>query len=298
MKEKNPVMLLFPIEKAKHFSNKYLFIGRAVSRIIFSLKYDLEKAEIEIEPEKYGLAALLSAAVYAVMFSFIGIAFGIILNKGFTSNVVLLAVITAIGAFVAMLLFHLIYPKMAAVQLANAVDQELLFALRTLLIQLSSGVSLFESMRSISKSNYGQVSEEFAEVVKEINSGSSESAALEKLAFKTKSDILKKTLWQVVITMKSGGSIVNALNSQVDVLVAQQREVIKNYSASLNLWTLVYLIIAAAMPSLGVTFLVIASSIGGAGIGKDSIVLIAVMAFAVQIVLIFLIKEQVPKVIK
>ena len=102
----------------------------------------------------------------------------------------------------------------------------------------------------------------------------------------------------MVTTMKSGGSITNSLRSSVDELVGQQMEIIRNYSAELNLWTLVYLIIAAALPSLGVTFLVIASSIGRSGIGPDSVILIVVLAVSVQIALILLIKTQVPKVIK
>jgi archaeal flagellar protein FlaJ len=167
-----------------------------------------------------------------------------------------------------------------------------------MLIQLSSGVSLCETMKSISRSNYGQVSEEFRDVVRDINSGLSETKALEKLAFKTNSDILKKTIWQVITTIKSGGSVVNAMQSEVEELVGKQMETIKNYSASLNLWTLIYLIIAAAMPSLGVTFLVIASSISSSGIGTEAVILIAVLAFCVQAALIFLIRAQVPKVIK
>ena len=294
----NPTLLLFPIEKAKQFSNRYLFIGRALSKIIFSLKYDLEKAEINIDPERYCLASLISAAIYGIMFLFIGLALGVMLTKELGLLTWAVMLLAGISALVASLMFHLIYPKIAAFQLAGLVDQDLLFALRTMLIQLSSGISLFEAMRSISKSNFGQVSLEFGLVIKDINSGSSEVQALEKLAFKTKSDILKKTIWQIITTLRSGGSIVTALGSQVDALVAQQSEAIKNYSAELNLWTLIYLVVAAAMPSLGITFLVIASSIGGSGIGKETVALILILSMAVQVAMIMLVKMKVPKVVK
>jgi len=98
--------------------------------------------------------------------------------------------------------------------------------------------------------------------------------------------------------MKSGGSIVSALETQVDALIAQQVETIKKYSAELNIWTLIYLIVAAAMPSLGITFLVIASSIGGSGIGKEAVILIAVLSMCIEVALIFMLKTKVPKVIK
>jgi len=225
-------------------------------------------------------------------------AFGTIISKQLGLFTIALMLICSLSSFLAMLVFHLFYPKIAAYQLASMVDQELLFAMRTMLIQLSSGISLFEAMRLISKSNYGQVSTEFNLVVKDINSGTSETEALEKLAFRTKSEVLKKTAWQLITTMRSGGSIVSALNSQVEALVAQQVDAIKAYSAELNLWTLVYLIIAAAMPSLGITFLVIASSIGGSGVGPEAIVLILTLSISVQIAMIILVRSKVPKVVK
>jgi flagellar protein FlaJ len=225
-------------------------------------------------------------------------AFGAIITKSISGTTIALMIIFSVLAFSLSLVFHLFFPRIASIQIAGMVEQDLLFALRTMLIQLSSGISLFDTMKSISRSNYGQVSTEFDLVVKDINSGMSETAALEKLAFRTRSEVLKKTIWQVITTMKSGGSITSALNSQVDTLVGQQKESIKRYSAELNLWTLVYLIIAAALPSLGVTFLVIASSIGSSGIGPEAVVLIALMAFCVQGAMIFLIRAKVPRVIK
>ena len=81
MKEQNPALLLFPLEKARHFSNNFLFIGRFLSKIMFSLKYDLEKAEIDIDPANYCLAAFISATIYGLMFVFVGLAFGIIILK-------------------------------------------------------------------------------------------------------------------------------------------------------------------------------------------------------------------------
>ena len=298
MEKQNPLLMLYSIESAKRFSDKYLFIGRFLSKIIFSLKYDLQKAEINVDVERYCLAALISAMIYGVMFLFVGMAFGTIITKELGLTTIALMLVAGLGAFVSMLFLHLFYPKLASFQLASMVDQDLLFALRTMLIQLSSGISLFEAMKNISRSNYGQVSAEFAMVIKDINSGASETAALEKLAFRTKSEVLKKTSWQIITTMKSGGSIVNALNSQVETLVTQQMDAIKSYAAELNLWTLIYLMIAAAMPSLGITFLVIASSVGGSGIGPEAVILIVVLSLAVQVAMIFMIRSKVPKVVK
>ncbi len=298
MQKQNPLMMLFPLETAKRITGPVTLVGNFLAKLVFSIKYDLQKAEIDCSPEAYCVASFLSAIIYAVMFIFVGLAFGTIITRTIGLETIAIMIILSILAFFSSLAFHLFYPRIASMTLAGLVEQDLLFALRTMLLQLSSGISLFETIKSISRSNYGQVSTEFEMVIKDINSGVSESVALEKLAFRTRSDILKKTIWQMVTTMKSGGSVTNAITSQIDSLVEQQTESIKRYSAELNLWTLVYLIIAAAVPSLGVTFLVIASSIGGSGIGREAVILIAVLAFAIQIAMILLVRSKVPKVIK
>ncbi len=291
-------MMLFPITKARHISNRYLFLGQIISKVFFSLKYDLQKAELDIDPERYSIAALISASLYGLMFAFVGLAFGIILTRQIGPNTLVTAFFFGFFALTSALIFHMFYPKIAATQIASMVDQELIFALRTMLIQLTSGMSLFQSIKAISKANYGQVSSEFDDVIKDMSTGMSETTALEKLAFRTKSEILKKSIWQIVTTMKSGGSIVGALNAQVEALVVQQADTIKAYAAELNLWTLVYLIVAAAMPSLGVTFLVIASTISSGSIGKEAVILIVLLSMTTQIMLIMLVRAKVPKVIK
>ena len=298
IKEKNPTMMLFPISKARGFGETFLFIGRFLSKVVFSLKYDLDKAEIDIDAERYCLAALVSAATYGIVFGMIGMAFGVVITKFIGNTTILMMVGIGILGFLATLTYHLFYPKIATHQLALFVDQQLLFALRSMLLQLSSGMGLFETMSTVSKGNFGEVSREFDQVIKDVNSGLSETQALEKLAFRTESEYLKKTIWQILTAIKSGGSIVGALNVQIEALINFQLESIKNYSAELNLWILIYLVVAAAMPSLGVTFLTIISTIGGSGIGLDMILTIVMLSILVQIAMITFLRTRVPKVIK
>jgi archaeal flagellar protein FlaJ len=298
MSEKNPTLMLFPINKAKSFGDGWLSIGRILSKLVFSLKYDLERAEINIDVERYCLAALMSAIVYSIIFSMIGLVFGVVITKYISELTIWVMIGFGIMGFILMLTYHLFYPSIAVHQIALFVDQQLLFALRSMLLQLSSGMSLFETINTVSKSGFGQVSKELEIVIKDINSGLSETQALEKLAFRTESEYLKKTVWQILTTMKSGGSIVGAINVQIDTLIDYQMTTIKNYSAELNLWILIYLIVAAAMPSLGVTFLTILSTIGGSGIGKEIIITIILLSILVQAGMITFLRTRVPRVIK
>ncbi|MDD3159800.1 MAG: type II secretion system F family protein [Candidatus ainarchaeum sp.] len=297
-KIQNPTLMLFPLTSAKKLKPNFLFIGKNISKLIFSLSFDLKKAEMDIDSERYSMACLFSALIWGIMGILIYSLFGILIFKSINSTFLIFAIFSFFLTFFLMFFFHLFFPRIRANKIAKLIEQDLLFALRTMLIQVSSGVSLFSAIREISISDYGQVSKEFENVVLDVNTGINEFEALEKLAFKTKSDILKKTIWQILTTMRSGGSVVHALESEISSLNAKQFESIKNYSAELNLWTLMYLIVAAAIPSLGVTFLVIASAVGSATVGKELILGIVVMTLLIQIVIIFLIRSRVPKVIK
>jgi len=291
-------MMLFPIERAKGFGNNYIFLGRILSKIVFSLKYDLKRAEMEIDAERYSLAALISAVIYGFVSIFIGLLFGVVITSEFGLFTISLMILFGVMGFIFSLIFHLYTPKIETRQLAMYIDQQLLFALRSMLIQLSSGMSLFETMNSISRGSYGQVSTEFGIVIKDINSGLSESEALERLAFRTDSEFLKKTVWQILTSVKSGGSIVAAVTVQIESLINHQLEAIKNYSAELNLWILIYLIIAAAVPSLGVTFLTIISSIGGSGVTREIVIAVVFLSILIQLAMITFLRTRVPKVIK
>ncbi len=296
--EKKIGLMFFPLDKAKKLDAKYLFIGKFISKLLFSLKYDLQKAELTIEVERYCLAAVISAVLWGITIFIFGIPFAFVLQKQLTIESILIAGIFGFFGFLGSLILLLFYPRILTKKIATAVDQDLLFALRSMLIQLSSGLSLYETLVTTSKAKFGQVSLELQGVVNDISSGMSEEKALEKLTFRTKSEFLKRATWQIVTSMKSGGSLVTSLTSEVDSLIQHQSEQIKLYSAELNLWILVYLIVAAALPSLGVTFLVIISSVSGGGVGIEMVYMIIILSLMVQLAMIMIIKNRIPRVVR
>ena len=173
-----------------------------------------------------------------------------------------------------------------------------MLALRSILVQVSSGSSLYDAMVNAAKSNYGIVSFEFKKVVQSINSGDSEVQALEKIALNSRSEYLSKACWQILTALRSGSSLANSISSVIDLLLNEQERSIKSYSSELNLFVLLYLLFAAAVPTLGVTFMVIFSSLGGTSVGSVEIFEIILAAFATQIVLIGFIKARTPKVLE
>ena len=288
--------MLYSIEKAENINRKFVGIGEKLKGLFFNLQYNLEQAGIKIAAEKYLTAAFFSGLVYGIVFFFVFYALFFLRDNAISPQNSIFAFLIGIVFSIIFFVIHVIYPKLMAQKYGKTIDQKLVFALKNMLIQVNSGVSLFDAIVNISKADYGNVSKEFAEIAKEVNSGESETKALEKMALKTKSDYLKKTAWQLVSSIKSGASLQKALGSIVANLTNMQSREIKDYSAELNLWILVYLLLAAAVPTLGITFLVILSSLGGAAIGPEHVLLIVFGSFATQIILIGFIKNRVPQV--
>ena len=246
--------MLFSIERANNVNRKFVWIGEKLSKIFFKVKYDLEKAELEISPEKYLTAAFFSALVYGILL--FGLFYGLfyLRDSAITATNSILAFAIGCVFFVVFFFLHMVYPGITAKKYAAGIDQSLMFALKSMLIQVSSGVSLFDSMVNISKAGYGSVSKEFGEVVQDVSAGESEAKALEKLALRTKSSYLRRTSWQLLTSIRSGASLEGALSSVVLTLTAQQIRAIRDYAAELNMWILLYLLLAAAIPTLGITF--------------------------------------------
>ncbi len=289
--------MLFSIERANKVNRHFVWIGEKLKTIFSNFKYTLMQSDLKISTEKYLTAAFFSALVYGLLFFVFIYGLQFARDGTVTAEGNIISFVVGLMFFVIFFILHIIYPGIMAKQHATGIDQNLLFALKSMMIQVSSGVSLFDSMINIGNEDYGIVSKEFAELTKKISSGEGEVKALEKMALSTKSDYLRKTTWQLLTSLRSGASLESALKSIVETLSNNQARAIKNYAAELNLWILVYLLLAVAIPTMGVTFLVILSALGGVSIGPELIILIVLGAFAMQIILIGFVKNRMPKVI-
>ena len=73
------------------------------------------------------------------------------------------------------LLLQIVYPQIYLSRKERDIERNLVSALNNILIQLNSGIPLFNIMTNISDAKYGALSEEFKYAVKRINTGEPES---------------------------------------------------------------------------------------------------------------------------
>ena len=84
------------------------------------------------------------------------------------------------------------YPRILSGKTAELIDKHLVFALKDLLLQINSGVTLYNGLVNVVKEGYGQASKELEKVAKDVSCGIPIDKALEKMALQTKSEFLRK----------------------------------------------------------------------------------------------------------
>jgi flagellar protein FlaJ len=292
MDQKVPLMIV-PSDISKKLAVKLRGIGSRLEKLFPGLEDDLRMTDLDSDSEEYMAMSFVNALFFAMLIT--GMILVIFLAKKRALDISLVAsTAIGIGVFIAFIILYSKYPGILASKKADMIEKDLVFALKDLSLQITAGVSLYDSFMNISHSCYGDTSNEFKRVVQDINRGIPMPEAIELMALRTKSEYLKRTSWQIDNTLKSGSNIRKTLKRIIADLSAEQRNRIRNYARELNLWSLIYMLFAVAIPSIGSTMLVILSSFAGFGITKNMFIMFVVMCIIVQYVLIGFVKARRP----
>ncbi len=278
-------LMLVPMSLAEKLEVRFRGMATRLSSVYPGLRYDLTNAGIAVEPDTYAFASGLSAIIWGVM----GLLFAIVVVKVRSVSGPLMVLAPLFGLLVTWLLFfvmHLYYPRLLANSVAAKIDRGLLFATRDMLIQTSSGIPIFQVLANVSDGDYGQVSAEMKKAVNEVRSGTPLSAALENMALRSQSKYLKKTVWQLITAMRSGSNLTNALKGIIKLLVDAQMRSVKAYNAELNFVVLIYLLVAAVLPTVGTTVLVIFSVFGVLGVTPEIYTMLVLGGMTMQCMII------------
>lgn len=284
----------FPTKKQqKKHQTIFSKFGDMICKSFPSLKLSLYQAKFDLRPREYASLIVLTSIFYFVLMTPLIFWIGLIAGK---IDFFLPFVVGA--TFSTFIFFYLIqYPKLVAARRMRVLESDLLNALQHMLIEIKSGVPLFNSMVSIS-TDYGEISEEFKKVVKEINAGKSEIGALEESSRRNPSLYFRRTIWQLTNSIKAGSDIGNALEAIVYNLTQEQIIAIRKYGQELSPYTLIYMLVAIIMPTLGITFLIILSSFAGIVIPKLIFPLIIIVLAIFQYFFMGIIKTKRPIMVR
>lgn len=271
---------------------KFLGIAEQLTPFFSDINTYLLQAGMDIEPKTHIATSLYKSANMSVMTGAIFVLFAVFLeNYDFLFFAAVL-----IPVFFAFTFYSNLYaPKAKALRKARMIDSELPYALRHLLIEIKSGIPIYQALVAISE-NYGKVSETIKEMLKEINGGKSEVQALEENVVKNPSFTYRKSFWQILNTMKTGTALEKTLQSTVENIIKDQILSIKRYGQELNPYTLMYMMVGVILPSLGITFIMLLSSFTGMVVGKNTFYALLVGLILFQLMFLHIVKTKRPLV--
>lgn len=191
------------------------------------------------------------------------------------------------------------YPRIFVLNKKRNIEKNLIPVLQDMMVQLNSGVSIYEILANIATSDYGEVSAEFKKITKEMNSGISQIEAIEKYAKLNTSEYFRRVLWQLSNGMRSGSDMAIVIREGIKNLSEEQTIQIQSYGSKLNPLIMFYMLIAVVLPSLGITFLIIISSLLNVNeiILKLIFVLVFVVVVFMQVMFLGLIKSRRPSLL-
>ena len=250
--------------------------GSSLSKLFPYLQLEIDRTDLKIEAKRY-IAMCVVATLF--LFVFLSVSLTLLFLK---IDRYFLGVMVAFVFSLLVIFMQMNYPKVLAHRRIRKLDSDLLAALRAIMIQLNSGVPLFESLVIISKQEFGEVSRELGKAVKQINGGVSQITALESMALKNPSPYFRRTIWQIINGMKEGATINGIMENVIANLTKEQIIQIEKYGSQLSPIAMFYMMGAVIIPALGITFLIVLTSF----IQLESL-LVKLLFFGLLVLIIF-----------
>ncbi len=292
--DKVPLMLV-PLDQAKEITASLRGLTGKLAKIMPSLHRDLAEAELKVKPDEYIGASILSATVMAVFITVLMIVL-LIAVKAELQKAITMSAMSGTMVFMLFFMVLLIYPSVLSGKKAELMERDLIYALKDMLLEVSSGASIYLALNGVANSGYGEVSKEFKKIVGDSNVGIPVEDAMEQLALKTKSEHLRNSLWQIVNSMRSGSSIEGILRELTRDLTQERKNKIRSYAQELNIMILMYLLFAVVVPTIATTLIIVLGPFLGVSVGDKAFLIILPVCFFIQLSLMEFIKSRRPVV--
>ena len=246
---------ILPPQLLRVASRAFFWLGDRLSGKINNIDLYLDQAEIKLSPKEYISMSFTSTLILFIIFSSL---VAMVAGKFDTNIFVGIGTIFIVSLFI--FAQQVMYPKLKADKRIKNIERNLIPALQNMLVQLASGVPLFNVIATIADSDYGGVSKQFRIAVRKINAGRPQIQVLEEIAKNNPSLHFRRTIWQIINGMKTGTDMSSVIRISIDNLSEEQVIQIQRYGSQLNPLAMFYMMIAVVVPALGVTFIMVLSS--------------------------------------
>jgi|GEM_PF-1064055 len=214
-----------------------------------SLEASLDSTRIPLYPVEYAAFATAIGFILSLV-----ILLAVLLFTRFDIILSLLAMVVSLFAISFMVLT---IPSSKSRGSARDINKQLPFALRHMSALLTAGISIFDALTSISKSDYGALSYELDEVVWDVKSGESLSDALEASARRVNSKQYNRVVVHIRRALQMGGNVAEIITQIADDMTFEMRMKISDFVEKLNAFAIVYLVGGIVGPVVVAIFSVI-----------------------------------------
>ena len=259
---------------------------KILARLTPNLRLKLLQARLPDTPEEYMRKTLVVSGMIAGVFMFLLFAFTSSFLVGFVTFFVVFPIC----------FFYLKgYVDARIAGLNKKINKEIVFAGRFLIIELESGVPIYQTFENMGK-NYETIGIYFQEILERMDLGTSIEESLDEVITVTPSPEFRKMLWQLVNSIRTGSEVTGALRSVFDQIVREQQIAVKEYGRKLNPMAMFYMMIAVIVPSLGTIMIVVLTSFLGIQLMILHYAVIAMLVGFVQFMFLAIIKSSRPPV--
>jgi pilus assembly protein TadC len=260
-----------------------MIIYKKLAQLFPELPLKLRQAKMAYKPEEYiqrnvFLAALTGPGLCLIAFLFLQ-----------EPLVFLLAPVGFVFAF----FYFMRQVDLKIEKTKDAINREIIYAGRFLIIEIQSGVPIYDAFNNIQR-NYETVGKYFGDIVREVDFGTSLEDALDNAIEMSPSPQLRKILWQVLNSLRTGADVQQSLDSVLSQIVREQQIEMKEYGRQLNPMAMFYMMIAIIVPSLGTTMLVVLATFVGFSLPLSVLMIIVGLVGFIQFMFLAFIKSSRP----
>ena len=257
------------------------------------LRIQLKQAGYTRTPEEFIKTSLIRTVIISAVLLLIDLF--LIFRFGANVFTIFLLILAVISPF---LLFGYIIrsPSLKMKLKQKKIDADVVFAGRFLLIELSSGVPLYNAIANASE-GFSEISNEFKTIIRRVSLGTPIDLAIEDVIKTTPSPYFRKLLWQILNALGTGADLGESLQSILKQITAEQGVDMREYGRKLNPVVMFYLMLTVVVPSLGIVVIVILSMFMSAlGVGSNLLLISGILVFLSQLFFLLYIKKTRPGV--
>jgi len=211
------------------------------------LAFYLYSANMHYSSKQY-LALTVSASTIVAIITLLATVAAMAFMKLLPPAKIALCIIIPIISFLISAIIILIVPKQKAVARGYIVSADLPFALRHMATELRAGIGLYRTIQAVAMAGYGALSEEFSEVITEVEEGTDTQDALRHLALRTQSKALRNAIIHIVRAMKTGGNLSESMNEIASDVSFELRMAVKEFGMRINFFGIIFIFGAIVLP--------------------------------------------------